>query len=118
VSCSPDGFLAEAAKLFPGAKVIMKGGMDKWRVADEILRILVNPDTPDTISGIEMGERLGGAWRNLSQAVTLRFCEQLAAIGWRYVKVKGRGGSRFERTHKPTEIPPDIAFDIAFGLAA
>jgi hypothetical protein len=116
VSCSPDGFLAEAARLFPGAKVTMKRGMDRWRVADDILRILVNPDAPDRISGGEMGERLGRAWRDLSSwVVTPRFCEQLAAIGWRYVKGRGRAGSYFERTHKPAEIPPSIAFDLAFA---
>jgi hypothetical protein len=115
VSCSSDGFLAEAARLFPGAKVTMKGGMDKRRVADEILRILLIADTPDRIAGNEMGERLGGAWRNLSQVVTPRFAEQLAAIGWRYVKVRGRGGSYFDRTNKPEQIPPSIEFDLAFA---
>jgi hypothetical protein len=115
VSCNPDGFLAEAARLFPGANVTMKGGMDKRRIADEILRVLVNPDTPDRISGGEMGERLGGAWRGLSQVVTPRFCGQLAAIGWRYIRVRGRAGSYFERTHKPTQIPPSVEFDLAFA---
>ena len=116
VSCSPDGFEAEAERLFPGAKVTMKGSMDKRRVADQILRILLNPDTPDRISGNEMGERLGGLWRDLSKAVTRgRFYEQLAAIGWRYVKVRGRSGSYFERTHKPAQIPPSIEFDLAFA---
>jgi hypothetical protein len=115
VSCSPDRFLAEAARLFPGAKVTMKRGMDKWRVADEVLRILLSPDAPGRISGIEMGERLGGAWRNFSWVVTHRFVEQLAAIGWRYVKRRGRDGSYFERTHKPERMPPSIEFDLAFA---
>jgi hypothetical protein len=118
ISCRSDGFLAEVALLFPGAKVTMRNGADKLRVADEILRILVNPDTPDRITGPEMGERLGAAWRSISNVMTPRFCEQLAATGWRYVRGRGRGGSRFERTYKPAQIPPDLAFDLAFDLAA
>jgi hypothetical protein len=94
-------FLANARRLFPGAPITAKDTgtkTGKTTKADAVIRALSRPDVPATISANEIAQRVGTPWRNMaSDVMTPQFVTSLEAIGWAYVKGRGRAGSHFER---------------------
>jgi hypothetical protein len=99
--------LANADRLFPGAKIVAVGHAAKAATkdtgkkpyADQLLETLSSPGLPDKLTAKELGKLMGVPWRRFSKDVMQR-PEVKAAIenlGWRYVSGRGRNGSWFER---------------------
>src|SRR5215470_11672278 len=113
ISSDLKSFMANAARLFPGANIRTAGVYSKTTKIELLIQILSKPDLPTKLTTkdisrlmeAETGKRV--PWRTVSSNVlTEDFGRALEAIGWRYVPGKGRGGSHFER------IPP-IQFQAA-----
>jgi hypothetical protein len=91
-------FLANADRLFPGAKIRTVGdhGEDAtWtvRVLEALTKTQGQVLTSKDLAGI-----IKRPWREVSRNVlTQEFLSISKAQGWRYVSKKGRGGARFER---------------------
>ena len=100
VSSELKTFIANAGKLFPGAKVHTTGeGTEDAKLIDKVIELLNRPATPPVMTTAELGAVLGRPWRSVSShLLTPEFKGALETIGWRYVSRKGRGGCRFERT--------------------
>ncbi len=92
-------FLANAAKLFPGARIRTVGNhsdSDPW--CTTMLEIL-NKTPERVLTSKDLNKVIRAPWRSVSRNVlTPEFLSALPALGWRYVSRKGRGGARFERT--------------------
>jgi len=99
--------LANADKLFPGAKIVAVGhetksarkDTGKKPYADQLLETLSSPGLPDRLTTKQLGKLMGVPWRRFSKDVIQR-AEVKAAIenlGWRHVSGRGRNGSWFER---------------------
>jgi hypothetical protein len=101
VSCDPRAFLCVVQVLFPSAKVTAVGktaAAGKTTRAASLIQVLSRPDLPAKIGAAEIGRLIGCKWGNASSAImNPEMVRSLAAIGWRYVKVKGCAGSYFER---------------------
>ena len=106
VSSDLKSFMANAGKLFPGAKIKTVGVAhgDQWvaKVIDQLSKY-----DAETLTTKHLGQLLGKPWRELSSNVLRQpnFMDALETLGWRYVPGKGRGGSRFERVrprHEPS----------------
>jgi hypothetical protein len=104
ISSDLKSFMANAARLFPGANIRTAGVYSKSTRVALLIQILSKPDLPTKLTTkdisrlmeIETGKRV--SWRTISSNVlTADFGRALEAIGWRYVPGKGRGGSHFER---------------------
>ena len=68
-------------------------------MAVKVIELLSKPDLPPTMTTRQMGQLLGKPWRSVSSNVlTPEFERAIGSLGWRYVRGKGRGGARFERT--------------------
>ena len=98
IACDLDRLLANFDTLFPGAgapRFSAEGG----KLADKVLEFLNDlPESTAVVTTAELGKGVGRKWSKISKALlTPEFLRSLEAIGWRYVSVKGRGGSRFER---------------------
>jgi hypothetical protein len=113
ISSDLKSFMANAARLFPGANIRTAGVYSKSTRVALLIQILSKLDLPTKLTTkdisrlmeAETGKRV--PWRTVSSNVlTEDFGRALEAIGWRYVPGKGRGGSHFER------IPP-IQFQAA-----
>jgi len=99
VSSALRTFMANATRLFPGAKVLTTGNADDAKWIDKVLEELNGKNLPTVLTTTELGERIGKPWRSVSSNVlTPEFMSALEGIGWRYVSRRGRGGCRFERT--------------------
>jgi hypothetical protein len=93
-------FMANATKLFPGARITTVGNHpDNTTLANRIIELLSN--TPEsTVTTKVLGRLLGKAWRDVvGRILTPEFQRSILALGWRYVSLRGRLGSRFERTY-------------------
>jgi hypothetical protein len=103
-------FMANAPKLFPGAKVSTTGtGATKW--TGKVIELL-NASQAHVLTTGELGRLLGKPWRAVSRNVlTPEFMSALEGLEWRYVSHKGRGGCRFERMmpQSPQGAAPDEA---------
>jgi hypothetical protein len=104
VSSDLKSFMANAGKLFPGAKITTVGVNaqgDQWvaKVIDQLSKY-----DAEILNTKHLGQLLGKPWRELSSNVLRQpnFKDALETLGWRYVPGRGRGGSRFER------IRPDL----------
>jgi hypothetical protein len=104
ISSDLKSFMANAARLFPGANIRTAGVYAKATRVALLIQILSKPDLPTKLTTkdisrlmeAETGKRV--PWRTVSSNVmTADFGRALEAIGWRYVPGKGRGGSHFER---------------------
>jgi hypothetical protein len=93
-------FMANASRLFPGAKVRTTGdGTEDAKLIDKVLERLNAETTQTVMTTAEIGELIRRDWRKVSsRMLTPEFLSALEGIGWRYVSRKGRGRSRFERT--------------------
>jgi hypothetical protein len=105
VSSDLTSFMANAGKLFPGAKITTVGVNalgDQW--VAKVLEQLSKCDA-DALTTKHLGQLLGKPWRELSSNVLRQanFMDALVTLGWRYVPGRGRGGSRFER------VRPDLS---------
>ena len=110
ISSELKNFLTNVPKLFPGANIKTVGVHTRASQVALVLEILNKPDLPlklTTKSLSKLMEARTGKytrWGALSSNVlSPKFSEALEAIGWRYVRGKGRGGSHFERT-QPIEM--------------
>jgi len=113
ISSDLKSFMANAARLFPGANIRTAGVYAKSTRVALLIQILSRPDLPTKLTTKDISRLMeaetgkGVPWRTVSSNVlTPDFGRALEAIGWRYVPGKGRGGSHFER------IPP-IQFQAA-----
>jgi len=100
VSCDPKAFLGCVELLFPSAKVrvVAAAAGGKTTLAASLIQVLSRPDLPAKVSAAEVGRLIERRWGDVSTRVlTPEFIRSLQAIGWRYVQVRGRGGSYFER---------------------
>jgi len=101
VSCDPKAFLGCVELLFPSAKITVVGKAaagGKTTQATSLIQVLSRPDLPAKISAAEVGRLIGCEWRSASSNImNPEMVKSLAAIGWRYVQVRGRGGAYFER---------------------
>jgi hypothetical protein len=99
VSCDPKAFLGCVELLFPSAKVrVVAAAGGKTTLAASLIQALSRPDLPAKVSAAEVGRLIERRWGDVSTRVlTPEFIRSLQAIGWRYVQVRGRGGSYFER---------------------
>ena len=98
VTCDFTTFMANVSTLFPGAKVRTTGAGDGAKLIEKVLAHLNSPTAPPVITTAALGKLINRDWRKVSsRLVTPEFMRALEAIGWRYVKRKGRGGCRFER---------------------
>lgn len=90
-------FMASAAMLFPGAKITTVGDVSGSTWTTRILALLSN--TKDrTLTTNALSKLVRKPWRSISRNVlTPDFLSSLTALGWTYVSLKGRPGSRFER---------------------
>jgi hypothetical protein len=110
ISCDPKAFLGAVQMLFPGAKVRVvektaPGG--KTTLAASLIQVLSRPDLPAKITAAEVGRLIERRWGNVSTRVlTPELMSSLQAIGWRYIQVRGRGGSYFERIER---IPDELS---------
>ena len=100
ISSDLKSFTANAPRLFPGAKIAVVGDCaDGERQADQLIRVLSNPELPPRLRTKEVSALIGKPWRSVSTNVlTPEFVRSLTTIGWRYVPQKGRGGGYLERT--------------------
>jgi hypothetical protein len=101
VVCTGDyeRLLANADRLFPGAKITKIGDASSTK-ADRLIALLSRPELPDVVTTKWIGEELGEPWGSWSKDVLKRTTTRsaLKALGWRYEPVRGRGGrSRFVR---------------------
>jgi hypothetical protein len=92
-------FLGCVELLFPSAKVrVVAAAGGKTTLAASLIQALSRPDLPAKVSAAEVGRLIERRWGDVSTRVlTPEFIRSLQAIGWRYVQVRGRGGSYFER---------------------
>jgi hypothetical protein len=96
--------MANAAKLFPGARITTVGNHpDNTPLANRIIELLSK--TPErTVTTKVLGKLIGKAWRDVvGRVLTPEFQRSILALGWRYVALRGRLGSRFERTYQQLE---------------
>jgi hypothetical protein len=100
VSCELKGFIANAEMLFPGAKIRIVGDYAEGAtLATKVIKVLSDPNLPPVLTTRQIARLLEKPWRSVSTKVLSPDFERAArALGWRYVSVKGRRGSRFERT--------------------
>jgi hypothetical protein len=97
-------FMANAAKLFPGARITTVGNHpDNTPLANRIIELLSK--TPErTVTTKVLGKLIGKAWRDVvGRVLTPEFQRSILALGWRYVALRGRLGSRCERTYQQLE---------------
>jgi hypothetical protein len=102
VACDARSFLPNVKRLFPGAMPVMAQGTKpptgKVTKAAHLIQVFGRPDLPARLSTTEVGNLIGIPWRKVSgNILTPELTTSLAAIGWRYVSGRGRGGSYFER---------------------
>jgi hypothetical protein len=116
VSSDLKSFMANAGKLFPGAKITTVGVNaqgDQWvaKVIDQLSKY-----DAETFTTKHLSQLLGKPWRELSSNVLRQphFMDALETLGWRYVPGRGRGGSRFERVE--TRHEPSCLSDMTTGL--
>ena len=105
ISSDLKSFMANVARLFPGANIRTAGAYSKTTRIALLIEILSNPDLPPKLTTKDISKLIEAKtgkrtpWRTVSSNVlTEEFGSALDAIGWRYVTGKGRGGSHFERT--------------------
>ena len=106
IACELDRLLANVGTLFPGAKP-PRFSVEGGRLADKVLAFLNDlPASAAAITTAELGNGINRKWGTISKKLlTAEFLRSLEAIGWRYVSVKGRGGSRFERVPEVQATP-------------
>src|SRR5262249_14563693 len=99
ISSDLKAFTTNAPRLFPGANITVIGDYaDGARQADQVIKALSNPELPPKLRTKEVSALLRKPWRSMSTNVlTPEFVRSIGALGWRYVRQKGRGGSYFER---------------------
>jgi hypothetical protein len=98
IACDLDRLLANVSTMFPGApppRFSAEGG----KLADKVLTFLNDlPESTGAVTTAELGNGINRKWGAISKKLlTAEFLRSLEAIGWDYVSVKGRDGSRFER---------------------
>ncbi|MFZ3353143.1 MAG: hypothetical protein WA268_20010 [Xanthobacteraceae bacterium] len=103
VACDARSFLPNVRRLFPGAMVAMaqaaKQSASKTTKAAHVIQMFSRSDLPARLSTADVGNLIGIPWRKVSgNILTPELTTSLAAIGWRYISGRGRGGSYFERT--------------------
>lgn len=91
-------FMTNATKLFPGAKIRTVGNLsDNATWITRILEILSNT-RERVLTTKELTKITGKPWSKVSfNVLKPEFLSGIAALGWRYVSLKGCKGSRFER---------------------
>jgi hypothetical protein len=98
IACELSRLLANAELLFPGAPVHFSAS--EGTLAERALGFLnALPESITTTAATAVGDGIGREWKSVSRKLLTSpaFCRSLETIGWRYVAVKGRNGSRFER---------------------
>jgi hypothetical protein len=98
--------IANAQRLFPGAKIATEGdGSTSDTYADKLLAFLNAPELPEAISTKWIGEQVGVPWRHWGKDVLKRPKTQacLRSIGWRYVPARGPGGGKLVRAWQGRE---------------
>jgi hypothetical protein len=102
IACDLERLLANVEVLFPGAKVHFAS--PDGTLAEKVLGFLNDqPESTMTITTTALGNGIDRQWGKISKKLmTPKFVRAVKAIGWQYVSVKGRGGSRFERTADAT----------------
>ena len=107
ISSDLKSFMANAARLFPGANIRTAGVYTKTTRVALLIEILSNPNLPSKLTSKDISKLIEAKtgkrtpWRTVSSNVlTEEFGGALDAIGWRYVTGRGRGGSHFERTQQ------------------
>jgi hypothetical protein len=100
IACDLARLLANADVLFPGAPVQFSAS--KGTLAERALGFINEiPESTTIISAAAVGDGIEREWKAVSRKLlTPTFRRSLETIGWRYVAVKGRNGSRFERIAK------------------
>ncbi len=110
-------FMANVGRLFPGAKTKTIGAStdnDTW--GTKALQV-ISSTQGSVLTTVALGENLGKSWRKISHRIlTPEFERSIAGIGWRYVRLKGRLGARFERTVADLPEPPVPPFVPTFAM--
>jgi hypothetical protein len=87
-------------QLFPGAELVISRDHDlsAYSRREALLVILSDPKLPDELPASRIGELMATDWGDVSSQVMRGDTEQmLRALGWAYVRGKGRSGSWFRR---------------------
>ena len=87
-------------QLFPGAKLLISRDRDLsiYSRREALLVILSDPTLPNELPAGRVGELMDTDWGDVSSQVMRGDTEQmLRALGWAYVRGKGRSGSWFRR---------------------
>jgi hypothetical protein len=107
ISSDLKSFMANAARLFPGANIRTAEVYAKTTQVSLLIEILSNPELPAKLTTKDISRLIEAKtgkrtpWRVVSSNVlTEEFSKALDTLGWRYVPGKGRGGSHFERTQQ------------------
>jgi hypothetical protein len=110
--------VANAEKLFPGARIRTVGNHSDNTTLDTKILELLNKTPEQVLSTRDLSKLISKPWRSVSRNVlTEEFLGVLSVIGWRYVSLKGPGGSRFERI-APIAVPETLDRTIGvYGLA-
>jgi hypothetical protein len=99
VACELDSFMSGVSTLFPNAKVHTMGAGNDAKLGDRVLEHLSSDTASQVITTAALGKLINRDWRKVSShLMTPEFLSGVEALGWRYVKRKGRGGCHFERT--------------------
>jgi hypothetical protein len=75
------------------------GAGNDAKLGDRVLEHLSSDTASQVITTAALGKLINRDWRKVSShLLTPEFLSGAEALGWRYVKRKGRGGCCFERT--------------------
>lgn len=102
ISSDLKSFTVNVPRLFSGAKVsVINDDGENSTIATKLISLLNDRDLPPVLTTKQIGRllRLKSRWGTVSRNVlTQHNLKAIEALGWRYVSLKGRKGSRFERT--------------------
>ena len=102
ISSDLKGFTADAERLFPGATITLVGDYgDGARQADQVLKVLSNPELPPKLTTKQLSTIIRKPWRSVSTNVlTPEFERSIGSLGWRYVHQKGAAGVTLSALHR------------------
>ena len=76
---------------------------DGARQADQILKVLSNPELPPKLTTKQLSTIIRKPWRSVSTNVlTPEFERSIGSLGWRYVHRKGAAGVTLSALHRTT----------------
>jgi hypothetical protein len=110
-SGSPKKFSTYAQLLFPGAHVEFITRTDaKPTQAEALFSLLSRPNLPKKLNQDWLGQQLCQPWREISKNIfrDKTIHKKLLAIGWEYIRGKGKRGSYLQRI-ETTALPQTLA---------